>query len=209
MIGWLQGRHVKCWTQGNRSGVLLVCSGVGYEVQVTSRYLQHLQLGNELTLWIHQVQREGVSSLFGFPYSQERDLFRLLIGVSGVGPQAGLALLHECKPQELIEAISSGDLKRLCQAQGIGKRTAERLAVDLRAPIEAFGGIESDQSIMERLPEVKGDLKLILVGLGYNEPEIYRAVQAVADGASGSPPSGDDQDGWLRGCLQWLSSESI
>ena len=138
MIGWLQGRHMECWTQGNRSGVLLVCAGVGYEVQLTSRHQKQLQPDSELILWIHQVQREDGSSLFGFPSRQERDLFRLLIGVNGVGPQAGLALLHECKPQELVAAISGGDLKRLCQAQGIGKRTAERLAVDLRTPIAAF-----------------------------------------------------------------------
>jgi Holliday junction DNA helicase RuvA len=151
MIGWLQGRHMECWTQGNRSGVLLVCAGVGYEVQLTSRHQKQLQPDSELILWIHQVQREDGSSLFGFPSRQERDLFRLLIGVNGVGPQAGLALLHECKPQELVAAISGGDLKRLCQAQGIGKRTAERLAVDLRTPIAAFGGLDPQPSLVEGL----------------------------------------------------------
>ena len=213
MIGWLQGRHMECWTQGNRSGVLLVCAGVGYEVQLTSRHQKQLQPDSELILWIHQVQREDGSSLFGFPSRQERELFRLLIGVNGVGPQAGLALLHECKPQELVAAISGGDLKRLCQAQGIGKRTAERLAVDLRTPIAAFGGLDPQPSLVEglasdQIPEAGEDVEATLVSLGYDELEIRRAIRAIADGASGVPPSSDDQDGWLRCCLQWLSRES-
>ena len=133
---------MECWTQGNRSGVLLLCSGVGYEVHLTERHQQNLSADSDLNLWIHQVQREDGSSLYGFPLRQERDLFRLLISVSGVGPQAGLALVQECRPQELVEAISSGDLRRLCKAQGIGKRTAERLAVELRASIAAFAGVD-------------------------------------------------------------------
>jgi len=124
MIGWLQGRPMEGWTQGNRSGVLLLCGAVGYEVHLTERHQQNLPADGDLNLWIHQVQREDGSSLYGFPLRQERDLFRLLISVSGVGPQAGLAPIPECKPQELVEAISSGDLRRLCKAQGLRKRTA-------------------------------------------------------------------------------------
>lgn len=79
MIGWLQGRPMECWTQGNRSGVLLLCGGVGYEVHLTERHQQNLPADGDLNLWIHQVQREDGSSLYGFPLRQERDLFRLLI----------------------------------------------------------------------------------------------------------------------------------
>ena len=126
-------------------------------------------------------RREDGSSLFGFPCRQERDLFRLLIGVNGVGPQAGLALLHECKPQELVAAISGGDLKRLCQAQGIGKRTAERLAVDLRTPIAAFGGLDPQPSLVEGLASDRdprsggrrGSQRSI--SLGYDELEIRQS----------------------------------
>ena len=149
MKRWLQGRPMECWTQGNRSGVLLLCGAVGYEVHLTERHQQNLPADGDLNLWIHQVQREDGSSLYGFPLRQERDLFRLLISVSGVGPQAGLALMQECKPQELVEAISSGDLRRLCKAQGIGKRTAERLAVELRASIAAFAGVDPAPSLAE------------------------------------------------------------
>ena len=213
MIGWLQGRPLECWTQGNRSGVLLVCAGVGYEVHLTERHQHNLPDDKDLNLWIHQVQREDGSSLYGFPLRQERDLFRLLISVSGVGPQAGLALMQECKPQELVDAISNGDLRRLCKAQGIGKRTAERLAVELRASIAAFAGGVPAPSLAEgicseQLPESGAEVDETLSMLGYDDLEIRRAIRAIAEGSDGTPPAGDDQDAWLRGCLQWLSRES-
>ena len=213
MIGWLQGRPMECWTQGNRSGVLLLCGGVGYEVHLTERHQHNLPADDDLNLWIHQVQREDGSSLYGFPLRQERDLFRLLISVSGVGPQAGLALMQECKPRELVEAISSGDLRRLCKAQGIGKRTAERLAVELRASIAAFAGVDPAPSLAEgvsseQMPASGADVEATLSMLGYDDLEIRRAIRAIAEGADGPPPAGDDQDAWLRGCLQWLSRES-
>ena len=133
---------MESWTQGKRSGILLVCGGMGYEVHLAERNQQNLSADCDLSLWIHQVQREDGSSLYGFLLKQERDLFRLLISVSGVGPQAGLALMQECKTEELVEAISSGDLRRLCKAQGIGKRTAERIAVELRAAVAEFAGVD-------------------------------------------------------------------
>ena len=137
----------------------------------------------------------------------------VLISVSGVGPQAGLALMQECKAQELVEAISSGDLRRLCKAQGIGKRTAERLAVELRASIAAFAGVDPAPSLAEgisseQMPESGADVEATLSMLGYDDLEIRRAIRALAEGVDGQPPAGDDQDAWLRGCLQWLSRES-
>ena len=149
MISWLQGRYMECWSQGNRSGIVLVCHSVGYEVQLTARHMHLLDQDDDLALWIHQVQREDGSSLFGFPEREERDLFRMLIGVNGIGPQSGLSLLQECKPTELVQAIGNGDIRRLCRAQGIGKRTAERLAVDLRKPITTLKGIEPKPSLVE------------------------------------------------------------
>ena len=213
MIGWLMGLNLESWKQGNRTGVLLNCSGVGYEIHLAPRHLSNLQQGNELSLWIHQVQRDDGSTLYGFPQKEERDLFRLLISVNGLGPQSGLALLQECRPHELVEAISNGDLRTLCRAQGIGKRTAERLAVDLRTPIAAYAGLEPEPSLVEgvpseRMPEVCGDVEATLMMLGYEELEIRRAIRAIADGTSGVPPDGSDQDAWLKSCLQWLSREA-
>ena len=218
MIGWLRGERIEHWSQGGRQGLVIACAGVGYEVQLASRYLQPLSAGTTCTVWIHQVQREDGSSLFGFPDRRERDLFRVLISVNGVGPQVGLALLESCSAADLIEAIIDGDLRRLTQAQGVGKRTAERLAVELRDRLGAWSAEPnsdgSDLSLVDRsdlktLPieaDPLQDLQLTLSTLGYEDLEIRRAMRAVATGEE--VPASDDGDGWLRASLRWLNRPS-
>ena len=218
MIGWLQGERIEHWSQGGRQGLVIACAGVGYEVQLASRYLQPLSAGTTCTVWIHQVQRDDGSSLFGFPDRRERDLFRVLISVNGVGPQVGLALLESCSAAELIEAIIDGDLRRLTQAQGVGKRTAERLAVELRDRLSAWSAEResdrSDLSLVDRSdlkslpiePDPLQDLQLTLSTLGYEDLEIRRAMRAVATGEE--VPASDDGDGWLRASLRWLNRPS-
>ncbi|RPF84825.1 MAG: Holliday junction branch migration protein RuvA [Synechococcus sp. TMED20] len=207
MIGWLRGRPMECWTQGNRSGILLACGDIGYEVQVITRQQQNLAVSSSVELWIHQVQREDATNLYGFINRVERDLFRQLIGVNGVGPQAGMALLQECTSPELIEAIRGGDLRRLCRAQGIGKRTAERLAVELRTSVDGIGDINVKPSLVDGgdqqfTTEVK-DLQETLLSLGYEDLEIRRAVKALREGQDA--PEDHDSEGWIRACLQWLN----
>ena len=213
MIGWLEGLIVYKLQRGNRSQITLNCNGVGYEVQITQREWLNLENDQTIQLWIHQSISADSWQFFGFKSTIERDIFRELISVNGVGPQAGMALMQECKPQELVEAISNGDLRRLCKAQGIGKRTAERLAVELRASIAAFAGMDPAPSLAEgisseQMPESGADVEATLSMLGYDDLEIRRAIRAIAEGSDGPPPPGDDQDAWLRGCLQWLSRDS-
>ena len=119
MIGWLRGERIQRWEQGGRHGLVIACGGVGYEVQLTRRDQTSLG-GDSCTLWIHQVHREDGSHLYGFPLQMDRDLFRTLIGVNGVGPQVALSLLDSCTATDLVTAIIEGDLKRLTQAQGVG-----------------------------------------------------------------------------------------
>ena len=213
MIGWLEGQIVYKLQRGNRSQITVSCNGVGYEVHITQREWLVIETDQTIQLWIHQIISADNWQFFGFISTQERDLFRELISVNGVGPQAGMALMHECKPQELVEAISNGDLRRLCKAQGIGKRTAERLAVELRTSIAAFAGMDPAPSLAEgvsseQMPESGADVEATLSMLGYGDLEIRRAIRAIAEGSDGAPPPGDDQDAWLRGCLQWLSRDS-
>ncbi len=208
MIGWLRGRAMECWTQGYRSGILLACGDVGYEVHVVLRQQQALSIGTAVELWIHQVQREDATNLYGFLHRLERDLFRQLIGVSGVGPQAGMALLQECTSDELIEAIRSGDLRRLCRAQGIGKRTAERLAVELRTSVDGIESVGVKPSLVDggsagQTPAVVAELEETLSALGYEDLEIRRAIKAVRD--EQLAPSDGETEEWIRVCLQWLN----
>ena len=132
MIGWLQGERIDSWVQGGRQGLVIACGGVGYEVQFTSGHRTRLEAERQCTAWIHQVQREDGCMLYGFLEKRERDLFRTLISVNGVGPQMALALLESCGATALVDAIVEGDLRQLTQAQGVGVGTAERLAVELR-----------------------------------------------------------------------------
>ncbi|MEI7666432.1 MAG: Holliday junction branch migration protein RuvA, partial [Synechococcaceae cyanobacterium ELA263] len=111
MIGWLQGQLAEPWQQANRYGALLICQGVGYELQFSPRHWRQLPpVGVELALHIHHSIREDGWSLYGFPLRHERDLFRELVAVSGVGPQMALGLLGTMTPEELVRAIIQADL---------------------------------------------------------------------------------------------------
>ena len=138
MISWLQGQRIDNWQQALKKGIVLACSGVGYEVQLLPRYHSLVCSDKDLTLWIHQVKREDGENLYGFQTKSERDLFRKLIGVSGVGPQIGMALLEEIQLDELVLSIIQQDLYTLSKAQGVGKRTAERLVIELSHKLSEF-----------------------------------------------------------------------
>jgi len=217
MIGWLQGRLSETWQLAGRCGALLVCQGVGYELQLSPRHWQRLPpAGTELSLHVHQSIRDDGWTLFGFADRIERDLFRELLGVSGVGPQAALGLLGTLEPRELVSAVVRSDLRRLCQAPGVGKRTAERLAVELRERFRerfvalvdgADSGSDGDDLPGEALPDAVStdEVGITLAALGYEALEIHRALRAVAaTGLAGDAPV----DTWIRDCLRWLSQSA-
>lgn len=223
MIGWLQGDVHDSWQFANRFGVLLVVGGVGYEVQLSRRQFAALPgPGASLNLHIHHTIREDAWLLFGFADRSERDLFRELVAVSGVGPQVALGLLGELEPRELVRAIIHADLRRLAQAPGVGKRTAERLAVELRTRLQqrfaaladgSPAALDNDQQAWAvqldavLAPEGRDEVDLTLSALGYEPLEIQRALRAVA--ASTAEPAGDrDADAWIRDCLRWLSQDA-
>ena len=216
MIGWLQGDLRDSWQLANRHGVLLVAGGVGYEVQLSRRQFAALPpIGSPLTLHIHHTIRDDAWVLHGFAERSERDLFRELVAVSGVGPQVALGLLGELDPRELVRAIIHADLRRLAQAPGVGKRTAERLAVELRSRLQQrfadlLDGAAADQASwavdLETVlaPGGRDEIDLTLSALGYEPLEIQRALRAVALDA-GDQAAALDPDAWIRDCLRWLS----
>ena len=215
MIGWLQGQLADRWQQSSRCGALLVCGGVGYEVQLPRRQWEQLgESGSDLKLHIHQVIRDDAWTLYGFGGRAERDLFRELVAVSGVGPQMALGLLGQLSCEELVRAIVQADLRLLCQAPGVGKRTAERLAVELRTRLqERYSGAlgmadQADLELADRTDQadlqdaVRSEVSLTLTALGYEALEVNRALRAVASLQS---LEGGDADAWLRESLRWLS----
>ncbi len=219
MIGWLQGHLAEPWQQGSRFGILLVCHGVGYEVQLSQRQWRALPpAGADLELYVHHILREDGSTLFGFGALQERDLFRELVAVSGVGPQMALGLLGAMAPAELVVAITQADLRRLVLAPGVGKRTAERLSVELRGRLqERFPGLivdpagndldlaDGDGREDPGLGDHREEVHATLAALGYETLEIHRALRASAREGLGEACPAAGADDWIRACLRWLA----
>ena len=216
MIGWLEGRLAEPWQQAQRCGALLICHGVGYEVQLSTRHWRSLpEVGSTLSLYVHTQGREDGWTLYAFPARSERELFRELVAVSGVGPQMGLGLLGSMEPEELARAIVQADLRRLSQAPGVGRRTAERLAVELRQKLQQrfpslVAGVGDEEAAEEGDPHTalaegqREEVQLTLASLGYEPLEIHRGLRAVA----ASLAEGASSDDWIRETLRWLSGSA-
>ena len=211
MIGWLEGEVRQWWQRGARQGVLLVCHGIGYEVVLHQRFHSHVRglrqpsdSPQRLALFTHLQVRDDGWLLFGFETDAERELFRELIGVSGVGPQLALGLLGFFPLPELVQALVQADLKRLSQAPGVGRRSAERLAVELRRKLAERFGQGEEAALMDSAPLPTGalrqDVELTLTALGYGPEEVHRALAAVATDQDVQSP-----EDWIRGCLRWLA----
>lgn len=160
--------------------VVIDCQGVGYRLAVSAETLRHVPAaGGEVTLHSHLVVRDDALALYGFASEEERELFLLLLGVQSVGPKVALAVLSGGPPRELLAALAAGDTDRLQAVPGIGKRTAERIVVELR---EKAGACSPEPAIVV----ARGDDPRMLardglVGLGFSVPE----ADAMLDGAEG------------------------
>ena len=118
--------------------VVVDCDGVGYRLAVSAETLRHVPaVGRAVTLHAHLVVRDDALALYGFATEQERDLFLMLLAVQSVGPKVALAVLSGAPPRELLAAVAAGDVARLQAAPGVGKRTAERIVVELREKVGA------------------------------------------------------------------------
>jgi holliday junction DNA helicase RuvA len=160
---------------------VVVCAGVGYRCAVSAETLRHVPAaGNAVTLHTHLIMRDDGMHLYGFATEEERDLFLMLIGVQGVGPKVALAVLSGGTPRELLGAVAAGDMARLQAVPGIGKRTAERIIVELR---EKVGTVTSDDPIVVMRAD---DPRLVaregLVGLGFSVQEAEELLERVPDG---------------------------
>lgn len=178
--------------------VLLDVQGVGYEVNVPMSTFYHLpDIGVRITLQIHLVIREDVHLLFGFGTEAERQAFRQLVRISGVGARTSLALLSGLSVTDLHQAVATQDSGRLIKIPGIGKKTAERLLLELRDKLD-FGSVGAEHPAT--LPGNNGDILNALLSLGYNEREANWAIKQISSDTSVS-------DG-IRQALKLLSKES-
>jgi Holliday junction DNA helicase RuvA len=163
--------------------VVVSCGGVGYRLAVSAETLRHVpRVGEEMVLHTHLIVRDDALLLYGFATEEERDLFLLLIGVQSVGPKMALAVLSGGSPRDLLSAVAAGDTARLQAAPGIGKRTAERIVVELREKVGAFAGGDAISIALGDDPRLVA--REGLVGLGFSLQE----AETLLDGAPGDTP---------------------
>ena len=179
------------------------CGGVGFKCFVSMTTLKELPpLGKEANLYTYLAVREDAMDLFGFATQQELDAFKLLITVSGVGPKAAMAVLSVLPPDRLSIAVSSGDVKSIQSAQGVGKKTAERIVLELKdkmlgiapsnaAAVQSIQAVASNSDAQEAVE--------VLVSLGFNQSDAATVVGAMDKGLS--------IDDMIRKGLKQLSSQ--
>ena len=152
--------------------------GVGYDVAVPlSTFYVLGEPGTRVTLRIHTHVREDALQLFGFATSLELTLFQKLIGVSGIGPKVALAVLSGIEPADLVRAIRQSDVARLVRIPGVGKKTGERLVVELKDRLPQIDAVEPDVAVAEG--DVRSDLLSALANLGYQRGAVEKTVDKV------------------------------
>ena len=185
MICWLKGKLIQNWHISSRKGVVINVGGIGYEVQLLSKQIVIEDKTIEKEFWIHQITREDCTNLYGFNEINERDLFRKIISVNGIGPQIGMALLDDLEVNQLVNAIENNDVNLLTKSQGIGKRIAERLIVELKNKLQQF--IENKETYISNnklntsfyFEQYLDEIKSILNSLGYMESEIIDSIELI------------------------------
>jgi Holliday junction DNA helicase RuvA len=159
--------------------------GVGYEVLIPlSSYDKLPQPGHDVKLLTHLAVREDAHVLYGFVTAQERELFRMLINsVSGIGPKTALNILSGMNPVAFRGAVANGDVKALSQVNGVGKKTAERIVVELRDKVGQAGAWEASSAQRALSPEDQkvNDAVLALIALGFKQVEAHDAVRAAVE----------------------------
>ena len=179
MIGRLVGRLASKATDH----VIVDVAGVGYLVHIPlSTFYELPDAESPASLWIHTYVREDALALYGFLTERERSLFLMLIGVAGIGPRVALTVLSGIPPAELVEALQNSDVRRLMAVPGVGKKTAERMVLELAEKASKFGG---EPGAARAAAVSQDDVLSALVNLGYRKGDAERAVDAI--GRAGAP----------------------
>lgn len=180
LIGKLADKHA--------AGIVLDVNGVGYEVDVPMTTLFALpEQGQTVTLFTHLAVREDAQQLFGFLRQQDRDLFRNLIKVNGIGARTALAMLSTMEADALVQCIIHGDSAMLAKVPGIGKKTAERVILDMRDRLKHWGSpaadgqvVALDQITVNAANQTEQDAISALIALGYKPADASKAIKQIA-----------------------------
>ena len=172
----------------DESMLALECNGVAFALSATANTLRDLRTGGKATLFTYLSVREDALELFGFGTKAELACFRQLIGVTGVGPRAALAVLSAFTPEQLSFLIAAGDIKSITRAQGVGKKLAERIALELKDKLQAYGGnagIKSGSGLAPgafAMPD--SEALAALLALGYQQSEAMLALKGLDEALS-------------------------
>ena len=200
MIAWLKGEVMRSLTDS----LILQVGDVGYLLTVGEGTASSVLPGDALELHVHTHVREQELSLFGFKEAIHVDLFEALTTVKGVGPRVAIAILDALSPDDLVIAVESGDVRRLSSAKGVGKKVAERLAMELKGKLPASSGLDLSAVTSTGAAGPKGavwrDLSSALSNLQYKKSEIERVLEQLAK-THGTTPEFDTV---LRAALSGL-----
>lgn len=207
MIAYLKGTIAGFQKgSGNRLILLLEVNQIGYELQIPPRLVQELPaIGETAQVFTHLQAREDQITLFGFGSAAQRDLFRQLIGVSGVGAGSAIALLDTLGLPDLVQAIVTGNIRVLTKTPGVGNKTAERIALELKTKLAQWRNETGLTQAVSSLPplEISEDVEMTLLALGYSSNEVAQALNAVRENALvGNTKDAED---WIRAAIAWLS----
>ncbi len=207
MISYLKGTVAAIGKSGNnRSILILEVNQIGYELQVPPRLLQQLpEMGEPIQVFTHQQIREDHILLYGFASAAERDLFRQLVSVSGIGAQMALALLDTLGLPDLVQAIITGNTRTLCKTPGVGNKTAERLALELKNKLKQWrqdAGLVIGASTTPS-PAIQEDVEMTLLALGYTSAEVAQALHTLSQHPQLAKTT--NAEDWIREAIAWLS----
>lgn len=209
MISFLKGTVagiVK--STGNRVTLILEVNQVGYELQITRRLSQELPApsGEVVQVFTHLQIREEQQVLYGFASAAERDLFRQLVSVSGIGAQLAIALIDTLGLQNLVQAIVTGNITALRKTPGVGPKVAERIALELKTKLAEWrqlSGVATPVSTNGPAPAIFEDVEMTLLALGYENNEVAQALHAISQDALVAKST--NAEDWIRSAIAWLS----
>lgn len=180
MYSFLRGELVEI----TENACVLDINGIGYQIFITKKDVGFLlnKQGQETTLYVEQIVREDSLSLYGFSQRNNKDIFKILIQLSGIGPKLGLGILSDLTSDEFCKAVLTSDVLKLTSISGIGKKTAERMIIDLKDKLKNFSGDDlTTKTINEKDidPKIEEELMSALTALGYRHNEIKRMIMEL------------------------------